>query len=89
MSSLGGLFIGFLTAVLYCAIVILIAWAFVWVMRAVFGVSIDANVMHWGKIVIALICAIILIGWLFGALGVVGSTPFPRLSGAGAYLAAG
>ena len=87
--SLGGLFLGFLTAVLYCSIIILIAFAVLWVMRAVFGIGIDPNVYRWGGIVVALICAIILLTWLFGALGVVAPGPFPRLSGTPAYLAIG
>jgi hypothetical protein len=72
---MGGILIGFLYALLYCAIVILIAFAFVWGLRFI-GVSIDGNVYKWGQIVIALICVIILLTWLLGALGLVTGGPF-------------
>lgn len=74
--AIGSIFIGFLMALLYCAIVILIAFAFVWAMRVVFGIEIDGNVMKWGKVVVGLICVIILLTWLLGALGVVAPSPF-------------
>ena len=67
---IGSLLIGFLTALLYCAIVILIAFAFVWGMR-VLGVSIDGEVYKWGKIVIGILCVIIMLTWLLGALGLM------------------
>ena len=67
---IGSLLIGFLTALLYCAIVILIAFAFVGGMR-VRGVSIDGEVYKWGKIVIGILCVIIMLTWLLGALGLM------------------
>ncbi len=79
MMSLGSLLIGFLTAVLYCAIVIFIAWVVLWVLQSVFGIAIEGNVLRWGKIIVALICAIVLLTWLFAALGGVAAPPFPRL----------
>lgn len=68
---LGSLVVGFLTAVLYCAVIILVAFAFVWVMQAVFGIAIEGNVYKWGKIVVGLLCAIILLTWLLGTLGLM------------------
>jgi Ca2+/Na+ antiporter len=50
--------------------VILIAFLFVWGMRFI-GVSIDGQVYKWGQVVVGLICVIILVSWLLGALGVV------------------
>lgn len=78
MASLGSLVIGFLTAVLFCAVVILIAFIIVWVLQAVFGVTIEGNVFRWGKVVVALICVIVLLTWLFAALGGVAMPTFPR-----------
>jgi hypothetical protein len=49
---MGAVLIGFLYALLYCAIVILIAYAFVWGLRFV-GVAIDGQVYKWGQIAIA------------------------------------
>jgi hypothetical protein len=72
---MGAVLIGFLYALLYCAIVILIAYAFVWGLRFV-GVAIDGQVYKWGQIAIGLICVIILLTWLLGALGMVGGGPY-------------
>jgi hypothetical protein len=72
---MGAILISFLYSLLYCAIVILIAYAFVWGLRFV-GVSIDGQVYKWGQIAIALICVIILLTWLLGALGMVGGGPY-------------
>jgi hypothetical protein len=75
-AAMGAIIIGFLYALLYCAIVILIAFLFVWGMRFI-GVSIDGQVYKWGQVVVGLICVIILVSWLLGALGVVAPmTPF-------------
>ncbi len=76
---IGSLIIGFLTALLYCAVIILIAFAFVWGMRVI-GVSIDGEVFKWGKIVVGLICIIVMLSWLLGALGLAGSSRYFRLS---------
>ncbi len=79
---LGSLLIGFLTALLYCAIVILIAFAFVCALRFV-GVNIDGNVYKWGHIVVGLICIPVMVTWLLGALGQGGSAyHYFRLGGA-------
>lgn len=68
---MGGILIGFLWSLLYCVIVILIAFAFVWALRFV-GVSIDGSVYKWGQIAVGLICVIIMLTWLLGALGFMG-----------------
>ncbi len=80
---IGTLIIGFLTALLYCAVIILIAFAFVWGMR-ILGVNIDGEVYKWGKIVIGIICLIIMLTWLLSALGLAGSSSrYFRLGAAG------
>lgn len=79
---IGSLVIGFLTALLYCAIIILIAFAFVWGMRII-GVNIDGEVYKWGKIVIGLLCIIVMVTWLLGALGLAGSSRYFRIGDAG------
>jgi len=68
---MGAILIGFLYALLYCAIVILVAFAFVWALRFL-GIAIDGDVYKWGKVVVGLICVIILVTWLLSALGLVG-----------------
>jgi hypothetical protein len=62
------LLLGFLSVALSCAIVILIAFAILWVLRWM-GAGIDANVLRWGKIVVGLICLIFVVGWLLSVLG--------------------
>lgn len=46
-----GILLGFLMALLYCAIVIFVAFLFVWGLRFV-GVNIDGNVCKWGQIIV-------------------------------------
>jgi hypothetical protein len=75
--ALGPILIGFLYALLYCAIIILIAFVFLWGWRFIMGSDIDANVYKWGRVVIGLLCAIVLISWLLSALGLVSGGPFP------------
>jgi hypothetical protein len=72
---MGAILIGFLYALLWCAIVILVAFAFVWALRFL-GISIDGNVYKWGQVVVGLICVIILLTWLLGAVGLLGGGPY-------------
>jgi hypothetical protein len=74
---MGGILVGFLQALLYCVIVIIVACAFVWGMRVI-GIGIDAAVYKWGKIAIGLICLIIMLTWLLGALGLLGGAAGPH-----------
>ena len=67
--SAGAVLIGFLNVCLYCAIIILVAFAIVWLLNLIFGITLDANVMKWGKIVVALLCAIAIIAWLLSLVG--------------------
>jgi len=67
--SAGALLLGFLNVCLYCAIIILVAFVIVWVLSTVFGITLDANVMKWGKIVVALLCIIAIAAWLLSLLG--------------------
>ncbi len=64
--------VSFLNLLLHCAIIVLVAYCIVWLLRFV-GVDIDGNVYKWGKIVVALLIIIAVVAWL---LGVAGSTPF-------------
>lgn len=67
--SAGGILIGFLNTCLYCAIIILVAFAIVWILNLVFGITPSPEVMKWGKIVVALLCVIAILFWLFSLLG--------------------
>jgi uncharacterized membrane protein (DUF485 family) len=64
--------ISFLNLLLYIALICLIAYVIVWVITKLFGWSIDANVMKFGQIVVALICLIAIVVWLSGVLGLGG-----------------
>lgn len=79
---IGSILIGFLTALLYCALVIFVAFLFVWGLRFV-GVNIDGNVYKWGKVIVGLICVIILLSWLLSALGVASNRSFRVLGSSG------
>jgi hypothetical protein len=61
--------ISFLELLLYLAIIILIAYVIVWVIQGFMGWTIDANVMKFGKIVVALLCLIAIVVWLAGVIG--------------------
>jgi hypothetical protein len=61
--------ISFLNLMLYIAIILLIAYVILWVVRDWFGIAIDANVMKFAKIVVGLICLIAIVVWLSGVLG--------------------
>lgn len=63
--------ISFLSLLLHCAIIILIAYCIVWLLKFV-GIAIDGNVYKWGQIVVALLIVIAVVAWLFGVAG----TPF-------------
>lgn len=71
--SAGGLLLGFLNVVLYCAVIILIAFIVVWLLRFV-GIALDGNVLKWGKIVIGLLCLIVIVSWLLSLTGGVAFT---------------
>lgn len=64
-----GLLISFLYLLLYIAIVLCIAYAILWVVRDWFGVAIDPMVMKFAKIIVGLICLILIVIWIAGALG--------------------
>jgi hypothetical protein len=68
--------ISFLNLMLYIAIIILIAYVILWVIQGFMGWQIDANVLKFGKIVVALLCLIAIVVWLSGVLG--GSPGLPH-----------
>lgn len=72
--SAAALLLGFLNVLLTCAIIILVAFVIVWLLGFV-GISIDGNVLKWGKIVVGLLCLIVIVGWLLSLLGVSGTAP--------------
>lgn len=67
--SAGAVLLGFLNVCLYCAIIILVAFVIVWVLSSVFGITLGAEVMKWGKIVVALLCIIAIVAWLLSLIG--------------------
>jgi hypothetical protein len=61
--------LSFLSLMLYIAVICLVAYIIVWVIEGFFGWGIDANVMKFGKIVVALLCLIAVVVWLTGVVG--------------------
>jgi flagellar biosynthesis protein FlhB len=61
--------ISFLNLLLYIAIILLVAYVILWVVRDWFNIAIDSNVMKFAKIVVGLICLIAIVVWLAGVLG--------------------
>ena len=73
--DIGGILLGLLYVLLYIAVIILVAFAIRWVIIFAIG-SIDPNVDKWGRIVVGLLCAIVVVAWLLSLLGLV-HVPFP------------
>jgi len=61
--------ISFLNLLLYIAIIVLVAFAMKWVIEKLFNWTIDADVLKWAKVVVALLCLIAIVVWLAGVLG--------------------
>jgi len=61
--DIGGILLGLLYVLLYIAIIILVAFAIRWVIIFAVG-AIDPNVDKWGRIVVGLLCAIVVVAWL-------------------------
>jgi len=66
--DIGGILVGLLYVLLYCAVIILVAFAIRWVIVYALS-SIDANIDKWGRIVVGLLCVIIIVSWLLSLLG--------------------
>jgi hypothetical protein len=73
--DIGSILLGLLYVLLYIAVIILVAFAIRWVIVFALG-SIDPNVDKWGRIVVGLLCAIVIVAWLLSMLGLV-RVPFP------------
>ena len=71
--------ISFLYLLLYIAIICVIAYTILWVVRDWFGVAIDPMVFKFCKIIVALIILIAIVVWMASALGHV-SFPVLRFS---------
>jgi len=67
-----GILVSFLNLLLYIAIILFVAYIILWVLRDWFNVTLDANVLKFGKIIVALICLIAVVLWLGGAFGLGG-----------------
>jgi hypothetical protein len=67
--SASALLLGFLNVCLTIAVIILIVFVILWVLQSLFGITLDANIIKWGRIVVALICLIVIVSWLLSLLG--------------------
>lgn len=61
--------ISFLNLLLYIAIIILIAFGIRWLLVSFMGVTIDASVEKWARIVVGLLCVIAIVVWVAGIIG--------------------
>ena len=64
-----GLLISFLYLLLYIAVICLVAYVLLWVVRDWFGIAVDGNVMKFAKIIVGLIILIAIAVWLSGLVG--------------------
>jgi hypothetical protein len=67
--DIGSVLMGLLYVFLYCAVIILVAFAIRWAI-VTFAGSLDPNIEKWGRIVVGLLCIIVIVGWLLSLLGV-------------------
>jgi hypothetical protein len=67
--SAGALLLSFLNLCLTIAIIILVAFVILWVLTSLFGITLDGNVLKWGKIVVVLLCLIPIVAWLLSLIG--------------------
>jgi len=63
------LLISFLYLLLHIAIILLVAFGIVWLVKLVFGITIDGDVYKWGKIVVGLLIVIAIVVWIASVLG--------------------
>ena len=66
---MSGIVASFFDALIYCAIVILVAFIIVWVLGLV-GYPPSPDMMKWGRILVLLLCLSVIILWLLSLLGV-------------------
>ena len=66
--------IGFANVALYCAIVVFVAFALLWLLGLV-GYPPSADMVRVGKIIVVLLCLIAVMIWLAGLMGYGGGFP--------------
>jgi hypothetical protein len=69
----GSVLVSFLYLCLYIAGIILVAFLIVWLVRVIFGIAIDGEVMKWGRIFVGLLCLIAIVSWILSVVGIGGS----------------
>src|SRR5688572_30591286 len=77
---MGNILLSFFEMLLYCAIIIFVAFIVVWALCTIFGIAIDGDVLKWGKVVVGLLCFIAFLAWVLGVLGLGGGRRPFRLS---------
>jgi len=70
--SAAGLLLGLINVLIFCAIVVLVAFTLVWLLGIV-GYPPSVDMMKWGKIAVALICIGAVVAWL---LSLAGGVPY-------------
>jgi hypothetical protein len=60
--------ISFLYLLLHLTVIIFIAFCIVWVFKLA-GITIDADVLKWGRIIVILLCVIAVVIWAASLLG--------------------
>lgn len=66
--------IGLANVVLYCAIVVFVAFTLLWLLNLV-GYPPSPDMIKVGKVIVALLCLIAVLIWLAGVLGFGGGFP--------------
>jgi hypothetical protein len=66
------LIVSFLYLLLHIAVIIFVAFVLLWLITSpqVLGMSLDANVLKWGRIIVVLLCIIAVVVWLLSLWGV-------------------
>lgn len=67
-----GLLVSFLYLLLHVAIILLIAYLLLWVLRDWLGFTLDPMVMKFAQAIVALLILIAIVVWLAGAMGYPG-----------------
>jgi len=62
------LLISFLYLLLHIAVIIFVAFLIVWLLKFA-GISIDAEVYKWGKVIVGLLIVIAIAVWIAGLVG--------------------
>lgn len=66
-----GVVVSFLYLLLHLAVIIFVAVVLLWLITSpqVLGMTLDANILKWGRIIVILLCIIAVVVWLLSVFG--------------------